>query len=272
MATIQHSASSLIVATRGTPIVSVNAAPAPTAEFNSPWIDATGSVPLRGAPNEDVSGWTVGFVQLKFIGTDYTRYRGRTSSQGSMLVTRSNQIVCRDTDEDTPELWYDPIAWGIHGGRGTRQMPAGTRLSATGELTLTSLLQDAPSRHHQATRLNRATRVDNFIHHSEIELHFCTMFVVQEPPARPGATGRFHPIRHFYWNVRFEQMFEPQPSGVPLIGRTRVQEINIQRKIHSGLSNDPRFRGKEFDMRLPISNVVSRRPHRIHEAADWRHT
>ena len=45
---------------------------------------------------------------------------------------------------------------------------------------------------------------------------------------------------------------------------------NIQRPVHSGNSMDHRFRGKEFDLTLPISLVVSARDPRVSAAPDWR--
>src|SRR5262245_9691295 len=80
--------------------------------FNSPTIDADGSMRLTGLAGEDVSGWTLGFIQLKYIGTNHARYRGATVRDGSALVTHSNQIVCRDTDIGSTEVWYDSLNSG----------------------------------------------------------------------------------------------------------------------------------------------------------------
>jgi len=53
---------------------------------------------LTGAAGENVANWTLGFIQLKYIGTNHARYRGATDRHGSALVSHSNQILCRDTD------------------------------------------------------------------------------------------------------------------------------------------------------------------------------
>src|SRR5947209_3006943 len=38
--------------------------------FRAPTIDANASMRLRGTPGENVAGWTLGFFQLKYIGTN----------------------------------------------------------------------------------------------------------------------------------------------------------------------------------------------------------
>jgi hypothetical protein len=265
MATLDMQSATLVPTVNGIPLIMAEGGDSAGITFRSSRISATGTATLRGTVGESLTDWTIGFVQLKFIGTDYCRYRGRFDRDGSVLVTKNNQILCRDTDETGPEVWYDPLWWGIQDGRGTQRLTAATTIPASGELTLTAGLDDTPGRFHDASRVNTLTRTDNFLRHSDIALHFCTMLVVQDP------RRRYYPLRHFYWNIRFESMFEPQPSGVPLIGDTPHQELNIQRKVHSGLANDIRFRGREFDMAIPVSNDISRRPARIIEARDWRH-
>src|SRR4051794_4296857 len=52
--------------------------------FHSPTIDADASVQLKGTSGESVAGWTFGFVQLKYIGTNHSRYRGATVRDGSV--------------------------------------------------------------------------------------------------------------------------------------------------------------------------------------------
>jgi hypothetical protein len=221
-------------------------------------------VVLRGRAGESLAGWALGYIQLKFIATDYARYRGNTVAEGSVRVTRSNQILCRDTDEASPELWYDPITMGIVGTRGTRVLPAGTVLPASGEFTLTSGLWDAPGRSFDHAVRNTLTRTDNSLHHIDIGLQFCAMLTAREPG------GRYHVLKHFYWNVRWEAHFQRDRAGVPQVRIPADHfQLNIQRQVHSGVPNDARFRGRELDARLPISNTISRRPDRVHPARDW---
>lgn len=232
-------------------------------ECSCPRIVASGSVGLRGAAGESLGGWALGYLQLKFIATDYARYRGNAVADGSVLVTRSNQILCRDTDEASPELWYDPIAWGIRGTRGTRVLPAGTVVPPSGEFVLRSGFDDAPGRPFDFLVMNTATGARNFLHHVDIGLQFITILTARDPG------GRYYPLKHFYWNVRWECHFQ-LVAGVPHVRPPADHlQLNIQRTVHSGVANDPRFYGHELDATLPISNVVSQRPARIHLALDW---
>lgn len=228
-----------------------------------PGISATGSVVLRGTPGESLAGWALGYIQLKFIATDYARYRGAAMGDGSVRVTRSNQILCRDTDEASPELWYDPISWGIYGARGTRVLPAGTVVPAGGEFTLTSGLGDAPRRSFDAQVANSVTHAQNFIHHLDVGLQFCSMLTAREPG------GRYHVLKHFYWNVRWELHLTRDAAGLPAVQRVDHLQLNVQRTVHSGVPEDARFRGRELDMTLPISNTITRRPVRVHPVRDW---
>jgi hypothetical protein len=221
-------------------------------------------VTLRGSSGEAIDGWALGYLQLKFIATDYARYRGNAVREGSVRVTRSNQILCRDTDEASPELWYDPISWGIHGARGTRVLPPGTTIPASGEYRITAGFGDAPGRSFDSTVMNTATSVNNLVHHVDIGLQFCTMLTARDPG------GRYYVLKHFYWNVRWETHFDRVPGGVPVLHiPADHMQLNIQHTVHSGVPRDSRFYGRELDAALPISNTITRRPERVYPARDW---
>ncbi|HTT17904.1 MAG TPA: hypothetical protein VMG82_03100 [Candidatus Sulfotelmatobacter sp.] len=251
------------------PSVTPDAGPWVGFDFNSPTIDAFGSIRLTGTAGESVAGWTLGFIQLKYIGTNYARYRGATDRDGSILITGSNQVVCRDTDIGSVEVWYDSLnSGGTTGPNGTNKLPAGTIIPATGFLDVPAHLFDQPSRTWQSIVKNTSVpgHPNNFLHHADIGLAFCTMLVARDP------ANKFHMLMHFYWNVRWEQMFAVDGTGKVVAGRTVHLQHNIQRPVHTGNPMDRRFHGKEFDLSLPVSNTVSRQPHRVHPAADWRHT
>src|SRR5262245_9291579 len=131
MATISAQDVTLRVSVPGTkPTVTANAGPPVGFDFNSPTIDAFATVRLVGTAGEGVADWTFGFIQLKYIGTNHARYRGATVREGSALVTHSNQIVCRDTDLGSTEVWYDSLnSGGTTGPNGTNKLAAGTVLS-----------------------------------------------------------------------------------------------------------------------------------------------
>lgn len=240
----------------------------PGFNFQSPTIDANASMRLKGTPGESVAGWTLGFIQLKYIGTDYARYRGATDHAGSVLITSNNQIVCRDTDDASTEVWYDSLnAGGATGPNGTNKLAAGTVIPPGGFLDVPAHLFDQPSREWKSVVGNTsvAGTPNNFLHHADIGLAFCTMLLAQDP------ANKFHMLRHFYWNVRWEQMFNVDGTGKVVAGRTVHMQHNIQRPVHTGNPMDHRFHGKEYDLTLPVSNTVTRRPPRVHAAPDWRH-
>jgi hypothetical protein len=242
-------------------------------DLNSPALDAFASMRLKGTAGEDVSGWTLGFVQLKYIGTDHARYRGSTVKQGSILVTSSNKTLCRDTDEPTagksPEVWYDSFSFpgGTTGPNGTNKLAAKTVIPAAGFLDVPAHLFDQPGRLWDSVEKNTAVTgfPNNFLRYAVGELLFCTMLVAQEPG------GTFHILKHFYWNIIWEHTFKLDGSGNVVPDKAIRLQHNIQRPARSGSPNDPKFNGKEFDLTLPVSLTVSNKPPLKFHAPDWRH-
>jgi hypothetical protein len=269
MATIDRLNTTLTV-TRGAGLPTVTADPGPPVGFffRSTTIDANASMRLTGTVGESVAGWTLGFVQLKYIGTDYARFRGVADRDGSIFITSSNQILCRDTDVGSTEVWYDSVnSGGTTGPNGTNTLAAGTVIPRTGFLDVPAHLFDRPKRWWQSVEKNQsiARHPDNFLYHVGIGLSFCTMLVAQD-------TGNnFHMLKHVYWNVQFDQMFTVDGSGNVTPGRTILLQHNIQHPVHSGNPMDRRFHGKEYDLTLPVSNTVSRRLPHVLSATDWRH-
>lgn len=267
MATIDTAHTTLRVRVPGTkPTITPDAGPPIGFAFGSPTIDADASIRLKGRAGEDVGGWTLGFIQLKYIGTNKACYRGATVRNGSVTVTHSNQIVCRDTDLGSNEIWYDSLHFGgTTGPNGTNQLAAGTAIPAAGFLNVPAHLFDQPSRWWASVEPNPAAAgsPDNFLHWAVVELLFCTMLVAQEPG------GKHHMLRHFYWNVIWEHTFKRNGAGNVVLDKMIRLQQNVQRGVHGGNPGDPKFRGKEYDLTLPISNTVSRRPPRKHRAADW---
>jgi hypothetical protein len=267
MATIDARNLTLTVRVPGTkPTVTPDPSPAVGFDFNSPTIDADASMRLTGTAGENVANWTLGFIQLKYIGTNHARYRGATVRDGSILVTHSNQIVCRDTDIGSVEVWYDSLnAGGTTGPMGTNKLAVGTVLPAAKSLDVRAHLFDQPARAWPSVHPNTlvAGHPNNFLHYAVVELLFCTMLVARDP------AGHFHMLKHFYWNVIWEQTFKRNGAGGVVLDRaTRLQQ-NVQKPTHSGNPRDPKFLGKEYSLHLAVSNTVSRKAPRIAQALDW---
>jgi hypothetical protein len=56
--------------------------------------------------------------------------------------------------------------------------------------------------------LNSLTNEPNYLREGQVELLFCTALALREPG------GRFHLLKHFFWNVLWQATF--QPSDFPL--------------------------------------------------------
>jgi hypothetical protein len=228
--------------------------------FESPYISTVGSVELNGIANESARGWKLGFFQLQFIETNYARYRGRTSAAGSAKVSWNHLRICRDTDENSPGLWYDPQDYSKTDDRGVY---GAKTLSTAGTETMRTGFGDAPSQRFAVKVRNTITNQDNFLHHADIAFHFCAMLVVEDPH------HHFTFLKHFYWNVRWEAHFEPDAAGNPRLTRADHFELNVQRRVHSGVPGDSRFSGQVLSRSLPISNVMAGRAPRNEFSRDW---
>jgi hypothetical protein len=248
------------------PTVTPDPTPPIRFRFNSPTIDANASMRLIGTAGENIGNWTLGFIQLKYIGTNLARYRGATVRDGSALVTHSNRILCRDTDIASAEVWYDSLgAGGTTGPEGTNKLAAGAVLPAAKSLDVPAHLFDQPSRGWPSVHTNTLVRgrPDNFLHYAVVELLFCTMLVARDP------AGKFHMLRHFYWNVIWEHTFKRNAAGSVVPDRAIRMQQNVQKPVHIGNPHDPKFFGKEYSLALPVSNTVSRQAPRIVQALDW---
>ena len=107
-------------------------------------------------------------------------------------------------------MWYDSLnSGGATGPNGTNKLPAGTVIPASGFRDVPAHLFDQPSRAWQSIVKNTSVtgQPDNFLHHADNGLAFCTMFVAQNP------ANKFHMLKQFYRNVRWEQLFTLDGTG-----------------------------------------------------------
>jgi len=235
--------------------------------FGSQRIDANASMTLTGAAGENVGGWILGFIQLKYIGTQRVHYRGATVHDGSRMHSWSNKILCRDTDDNSGEVWYDSIyAGGVIGPEGTNKLAADTVLPQDGSLEVRAHMFDGPySLWPDALPNTLVPGIPyNYLHYVVIEKLFCTMLVARDP------AGVFHMLKHFYWSVVWEQKFKRDAiTGKVVVDQAIRLQQNVQRPPRNGNPIDPRFFGREYDLSLPISNAVSKSDARVVQARDW---
>jgi hypothetical protein len=175
------------------------------AHFECSEITATGSVTLTGS-HPDAAGWALGFIQVEWIDTNWLYYRGRQNNHGSIFFQRSRpptrpSKVCRDVKAET-DIYYE------FGGK-----PPTVTAADTFPKTLTVHHFDQPGEHPPAVVQNSLTGEDNFIREAQLEFLFCTVLSAREPGPPPG---KFHHLKSFYWNVRWQARFLPHDFATPL--------------------------------------------------------
>ncbi|QOY91273.1 hypothetical protein [Paludibaculum fermentans] len=203
---------------------------------------------MDGIPGSFTGSWKFGFIQLEYSETNYARYRGRQQSHGSTLSTSTRRFLVRDTDETAPDIWYDPPSGGVVEGRGTQVLRTTTPIPSAGRLTTHVMMEDRPTQPFSTRITNGSTGFFNFLHHMESTFMFCTILAAQEPG------GRFHFLKHFYWNLDFEGFFDQDLTGRIRLSRVVRRGVNLQGALHSGAPRDPRFHGRELDQSLRIAN------------------
>jgi len=166
--------------------------------FTSKPITVRGTCRITGDAGDKPGGWTLGLIQLKWIDTDWSFYRGQSNSDGSLFVQAARPpalaaAACRDT-----------IAVG---GIFIDNNPGGDRtVSTVGSafpVAMTAAFSDHPSRPFPLTRVNGKTGKVNFIREAQTEIHFCTILSLQSP------AGVFQHLKHVYWNVHWQARFLP---------------------------------------------------------------
>jgi len=270
--TIKPGSAKITVTTRPTvlaPVVS-----GASMSYKGTPIRATGEVTLLGAPGDSAVGWTLGFVQVQWIETNWCFYRGQTTNDGSIFIQRArpparpNQACCDCVDGSPPgKLFYSTIpadgeiATGLAG--------------AAFPLKLTVAHFDKPSDAVDLVEMNTVAASGgtkpNFLAESQMEFHFCTILSVREP------TGKFHHLQSFYWNVHWEAKFQPTnftnpPAGFRITPVPSGSSANVG-QIIQGSPTDRRFVGILNSVPTQSCNQVATAeitgPNR-HEAPIWK--
>jgi hypothetical protein len=179
--------------------------------FLSNRIWATGRVNLTGAAGDNAAGWELGFLQVRWVRTSWAWYKanwtdGAAINGGSILLQTGKppampKQTCRDIGDGGPvtQIWYAP--------------PGNARGSAAAfPQTLTANFNDEPNSNVPAVLLNSLTMQPNFLRDAQMELLFCTALALREPG------GRFHVLKHFFWNVLWQATFQPADFTNALYG------------------------------------------------------
>lgn len=186
-------------------------------EFNSEKaIEATGKCQLTGLSSDNAAGWTLGFIQVQHVETNWAYYRGAINADGAAFVHRSSKEargaeICRDA-KSKGDIWF--------------QNKAGKDLAvaATGTfpISLEAVFYDGPFETYDLYRKNTKTTKFNYLREVQLEFHFCTVLSLKSPG------GTYQHLKHFLWNMHWQARFDvanPETSSptftvVPVSGKS----------------------------------------------------
>lgn len=236
--------------------------------FDSNPLQGVAAATLTGAAGDLPNGWTFGFIQLKWISTDWACYSGQHERDGNIFVQAARPPArpsqgCRDTI-DPAQILFDTFP-----GKDRTVLTAST----TFPKPVTAEFFDQPRRTWPSTRLNTTTHALNYIYEAQTEAHFCTIIVLLSP------TGVRHPLKHFYWNVHWQASFRPsdysdlsKPWRIN-VSRARLANIGTLTHLSGGAPSDPRFAPLLTAANPPHCNTLvrdaMRRPN-IREHRNWQ--
>lgn len=236
----------------------------------------TGQFALDGSPGESVSGWKVGFVQLKHSTTDWADYRGVTNSDGSIFAAMDRppartQQLCLDCGPNQ-RPFYDPelptsSPTGAFSTDRTLAFTSGMAIPQRGPLEVIVIHSDAPSREFDIslpnTKFNPSR--DNYLRSLESRAAFITLLTAMDPQ------GHYHFIKHMYWNVIWRAHFRWNAATRLLEKVDQSGGVNYQSRAHSGVPDDRRFApslrggvpGASLGLCNPLVNAAFSHPGRL---------
>ncbi|MBL8173718.1 MAG: hypothetical protein JNK48_03560 [Bryobacterales bacterium] len=204
-------------------------------EFNSVAIEATGECQLTGNAGDNPAGWTLGFIQVQFLETNWGYYRGATNADGSAYVNRASTKVrgathCRDT-KSKGEVWFQNVA-----GKDLT-------LSTSGNLPMTLKVQfmDGPHETYPLYHKNSLTQQFNFLREVQLEFHFCAVLALMSP------NKEYTFLKHFLWNMHWQATFKPSsftdsnPSWTVTLNSSKLANSANCSQIAEGGPIDPKI-------------------------------
>jgi hypothetical protein len=212
-------------------------------------ISLLGEMSLDGDP-DDISECTVGFIQVQWIETFWMYYRGKTNTDGGMLVQAGRpparrQQACRDCDDG-------------HGFFINKDDARKASRPISPPVIIRADLDDLPFHTALLGQVNGRTGQTNLLHEAQVESHFCSILSFQD-----GA-GKFNHQASIYWNVRWQAVFQPEvfddpfnkPWRVTPVARGNSAAVN---HVIMGPPTDHRFTRVITDPAAPICNEELRR-------------
>lgn len=189
-------------------------------EFNSVAIEASAECSITGNASDNPAGWTLGFIQVQFLETNWGYYRGAVNADGSAFVNRGSSKTrgathCRDT-KSSGEIWFQNLA-----GKDLAVAAAGTL-----PMKLTVELMDGPHETYPLFHMNSLTKKHNYLREVQLEFHFCTVLALMSP------AREYQFLKHFLWNMHWQATF--QPSSFTDSSPTWTVNLNSSQLANSG--------------------------------------
>ncbi|MBZ5625009.1 MAG: hypothetical protein LAQ69_40850 [Acidobacteriia bacterium] len=234
--------------------------------FNCTKITFHGECKITGTSADNPKGWTLGFIQLQFINTDWVYYRGQSNADGSSFLQFARPPAlpkggCRDT--------VTPGAIFIDNNTGHDRTVA--KAGAAFPISMSAEFPDAPARIYDLSRKNGKTKKANFLQEAQIELHFCTVLSLMSP------AGVYQHVKSVYWNVHWQYRFQPTNFGnlsaswtkTPMGGLGNMAKVG---KNVDGPPTDSRFSSIITSPATPNCNLLTVAAHRspnVKESDTW---
>ena len=224
-----------------------------SAHFEGTKIEATGTVRLTGAVGDNPAGWTLGFIQMQWIETNWAYYEGQQKIDGSLMLqmgkppARSEQ-GCRDHAKQTAvntDVFYNDDGNEV------------AVAADTFPLDLSATMFDNPFNLIKLVETNSLTSKPNFLREAQLEFHFCTTLTMLD------SAGKYHQLASFYWNMHWQAAFKLTNFSAPTIpGNWSIYPnksgtSSTTGRIILGKVTDPRFQNLVTAGSVPICNTVA---------------
>ncbi|MCL2713941.1 MAG: hypothetical protein FWD68_04940 [Alphaproteobacteria bacterium] len=220
----------------------------PMMYFGNRTISATASVKLNGEAGENAEKWIAGFIQVQVAETNWSSYRGRYDSHGSIFCQRGGAAravrICRDSRHPNSVFFPEDMINVQHLASTATGSPAGAPFPQM----LRPTHFDQPGQGVKLIEYNSITHKLNYLHKANLELRFCTVLSVRDPD------GNYYHLSHFYWGMSWKAKCSTTVSDRN--GSGYHLNMIIERRPDDGAPNDAKV---DFDV-IPYgsaSNSVS---------------
>lgn len=210
---------------------------------------ATGQCQISGGVGDSPAGWTLGFILVQWIETNWAYYRGEKNTDGSSFIQRARPPArsaqgCRDTITPGTVYYHPPFNFE---GKAGRLLP----------LTMNARFEDRPGASFHATNFNHLTNKENYLREIQLEFHFCTILSLREPLAAgaPPFGATYHHLKHFMWNLHWQVTFQPSDFFNLSAQWDRTSPAGTQNSANIGAVHDGGPTDARYTRLLTASNA-----------------